>query len=81
MPTWSDKLLREVIRLILNIYFGPQFSNASHGFRSNRGCHTALDSIRAKDGWESVKWFVAGDIRDCFGSIDHSILLGILAKK
>jgi group II intron reverse transcriptase/maturase len=81
LPIWSDKLLQEVIRLILNIYFDPQFSNASHGFRFNRGCHTALDSIRAKDGWKSVKWFVEGDISDCFGSIDHGILLGILAEK
>ena len=80
-PTWSDKLLQEVIRLMLNIYFDPQFSNASHGFRSNRGCHTALDSIRAKGGWKSVKWFVEGDIRDCFGSIDHGILIGILTEK
>ncbi|TGE34794.1 maturase [Desulfosporosinus fructosivorans] len=81
LPSWSDKLLQEVIRLILNIYFDPQFSNASHGFRSNRGCHTALDSIRAKNGWKSVKWFVEGDIRDCFGSIDHGVLLGILTEK
>lgn len=81
LPTWSDKLLQEVIRLILNAYFDPQFSDSSHGFRSNRGCHTALDSIRAKDGWKSVRWFVEGDIRDCFGSIDHSVLLGLLAEK
>ncbi|MFD0717706.1 reverse transcriptase domain-containing protein [Paenibacillus sp. GCM10027626] len=81
LPTWSDKLLQEVIRLILEAYFEPQFSNTSHGFRSNRGCHTALGAIRAKDGWKSVKWFVEGDIRDCFGSIDHDILVGILADK
>ncbi|WP_325392885.1 reverse transcriptase/maturase family protein [Desulfitobacterium sp.] len=81
LPTWSDKLLQEVIRLILNIYFDPQFSDTSHGFRSNRGCHTALDAIRAKAGWKSVKWFIEGDIRDCFGSIDHGVLLGILAEK
>ena len=81
LPTWSDKLLQEVIRMILNAYFDPQFSDTSHGFRSNRGCHTALDSIRARDGWKSVRWFVEGDIRDCFGSINHSVLLGILAEK
>jgi len=81
LPTWSDKLLQEVIRLILNAYFDPQFNDTSHGFRSNRGCHTALDTIRAKDGWKSVKWFIEGDIRDCFGSIDHDILLGMLAEK
>ncbi len=81
LPTWSDKLLQEVIRLILNAYFDPQFSDTSHGFRSNWGCHTALDSIRARDDWKSVRWFVEGDIRDCFGSIDHSVLLGLLAEK
>jgi group II intron reverse transcriptase/maturase len=81
LPTWSDKLLQEVIRLMLNAYFDPQFSDTSHGFRSNRGCHTALEAIRTKDGWKSVKWFVEGDIRDCFGSINHDILLGILAEK
>lgn len=81
LPTWSDKLLQEVIRLILNAYFEPQFSDTSHGFRSDRGCHTALDAIRAKGGWKSVKWFVEGDIRDCFGSIDHVVLLEILAEK
>ena len=70
-----------MIRLILNAYFDPQFSDTSHGFRSNRGCHTALDAIRAKTGWKSVKWFVVGDIRDCFGNIDHGVLLGILAEK
>ncbi len=81
LPTWSDKLLQEVIRLILNAYFDPQFSDTSHGFRSNRGCHTGLEAIRTKEGWKSVRWFVEGDIRDCFGSIDHDILLGILAEK
>jgi group II intron reverse transcriptase/maturase len=81
LPTWSDKLLQEVIRLILNAYFDPQFSDTSHGFRSNRGCHTALDSIRARDGWKSVRWFIEGDIRDCFGSIDHGVLLELLAEK
>ncbi len=81
LPTWSDKLLQEVIRLILNAYFDSQFSDASHGFRPNRGCHTALDAIRSKNGWKSVRWFVEGDIRDCFGSINHDILLGALAEK
>lgn len=80
LPTWSDKLVQEVIRLILNTYYDPQFSDKSHGFRENRGCQSALEAIRYKDGWKSVKWFVEGDISDCFGSINHDILLSILAK-
>jgi len=59
MPTWSDKLLQEVIRLILESYFEPTFSNASHGFRPKRGCHTALQEIDRT--WHGVSWFVEGN--------------------
>jgi group II intron reverse transcriptase/maturase len=81
LPTWSDKLLQEVIRLILEAYYEPQFSDKSHGFRKSRGCQPALEAIKSKDGWKSVKWFVEGDISDCFGSIDHEILIRIMEKK
>jgi retron-type reverse transcriptase len=37
LPTWSDKLVQEVVRLILDAYFEPSFSNHSHGFRPQRG--------------------------------------------
>jgi len=42
IPTWKDKLVQEVIRLILEAYYEPQFKDSSHGFRPKRGCHTAL---------------------------------------
>jgi group II intron reverse transcriptase/maturase len=79
MPSWSDKLVGEVVRLLLEAYYEPSFSGSSHGFRRRRGCHTALQEIR--DTWTGTAWFIEGDIRDCFGSIDHEILLGILAEK
>lgn len=79
IPTWSDKLLEEVIRLILEAYYEPQFSDRSHGFRPGRGCHTALREIQRK--WSGTTWFIEGDISDCFGSLDHSILLSILSEK
>jgi len=41
VPTWSDKLVAEVARLLLEAYYEPQFSDRSHGFRPGRGCHTA----------------------------------------
>lgn len=78
IPTWSDKLLQEVIRLILEAYYEPQFSPHSHGFRSGRGCHTALGEITK--GWKGVKWFIAGDISRCFDSLDHPVLLTILRE-
>ncbi len=79
LPSWSDKLVGEVVRLLLEAYYEPQFSGRSHGFRKGRGCHTALREIH--ETWTGTVWFIEGDIADCFGSLDHEVLLGILAEK
>jgi group II intron reverse transcriptase/maturase len=79
IPTWTDKLLQEVVRSILEAYYEPQFSDHSHGFRPNRGCHTALSTIQHE--WTGTKWFIEGDISGCFDNIDHEILLSIMAEK
>ncbi|GHP00649.1 hypothetical protein KSF_106960 [Reticulibacter mediterranei] len=79
LPTWSDKLLQEVIRLILEAYYEPQFSPRSHGFRPQRGCHTAL--INITDHWVGTKWFIEGDISKYFDAIDHEVLVSILGEK
>jgi group II intron reverse transcriptase/maturase len=78
LPTWSDKLLQEVIRLILDAYFEPNFSDHSHGFRPQRGCHTALKDIY--ESWAGVTWFIEGDISACFDSLSHDIVLDTLAE-
>jgi retron-type reverse transcriptase len=79
LPSWSDKLVGEVVRLLLEAYYEPQFSDRSHGFRKGKGCHTALREIQQT--WTGTVWFIEGDISDCFGGFDHEILLGILAEK
>src|SRR5579859_2402325 len=71
MPVWSDKLLAEVMRMILDAYFDGTFSDHSHGFRSERGCHTALREIYRT--WTGTAWIREGDIADCFGSLDHHL--------
>jgi retron-type reverse transcriptase len=78
LPSWSDKLVGEVVRLLLEAYYEPQFSDHSHGFRKRRGCHTALREV--ENTWTGTVWFIEGDITDCFGKIDHDILIGILAE-
>jgi group II intron reverse transcriptase/maturase len=77
IPSWSDKLLQEVMRTILEAYYEPQFSQRSHGFRPKRGCHTALREIQK---WDGSTWFIEGDIKGCFDNIDHEILLSILKE-
>lgn len=79
LPTWTDKLLQEVMRSILEAYFEPQFSAHSHGFRPGRGCHTALRAVQR--GWTGMKWFIEGDIKGCFDPIDHAVLLRVLGEK
>lgn len=78
LPAYSDKLLQEVIRSILEAYYEPRFSEASHGFRPGRGCHTALLTVTQKG--RGTKWFIEGDIKACFDRIDHTVLINILKK-
>jgi len=79
LPTWSDKLVGEVVRLLLEAYYEPTFSGHSHGFRPGKGCHTALREVEST--WTGTTWFIEGDISDCFGSLDHEIMVTILAEK
>src|SRR3989442_5270230 len=79
MPVWSDKLVQEVIRLILEAYYEPQFSEHSHGFRRERSCTTALREIFYN--WPGSTWFIEGDISKCFDKLDHELLLEILGEK
>jgi group II intron reverse transcriptase/maturase len=78
LPVWTDKLLGEVVRLILNAYFEPTFSAHSHGFREGRGCHTALREIYY--GWSGTTWFLEGDISGCFNDLDHELLISTLRE-
>jgi|SRR5882724_1974423 len=79
LPSWADKLVGEVVRLLLEAYYEPRFSGRSHGFRPGRGCHTALSEVATN--WTGTTWFIEGDISDCFGSLDHHVLLSTLAGK
>lgn len=79
ITTWSDKLVAEVVRLILDAYFDVQFSEHSHGFREGRGCGDALRDIYHT--WKGCAWMIEGDISDCFGSLSHDLLISTLSEK
>ncbi len=78
VQSWSDKLVQEVIRLVLDAYLEPQFSPNSHGFRPGRGCQTALRDIYHH--WKGSVWFIEGDISKCFDALSHELLLSILRE-
>jgi group II intron reverse transcriptase/maturase len=79
LPSWSDKLVGEVIRLLLEAYCEPRFSKRSHGFRPRHGCHTVLSEVA--NTWNGTTWFIEGDIFDCFGSLDHSVMIETIGEK
>ena len=79
IPSGDDKLVQEIVRMILESIFEPHFSKASHGFRPKKSCHTALIAIQKT--FTSAKWFVEGDITACFDSFDHHVLIELLRKR
>lgn len=79
IPSADDKLVQEVLRMVLEAIYEGQFSNTSHGFRPKRSCHTALAQIRAS--FTGAKWFIEGDIKSYFDTIDHHVLMNILSER
>lgn len=79
IPSFDDKLVQEVVRMILESIYEPTFLNTSHGFRPKRSCHTALQYVQKN--FTGVKWFVEGDIKGCFDHVDHHVLVNILRRR
>lgn len=79
IPTFSDKLVQEALRMILEAVYEPIFLNVSHGFRPKHSCHTALKFIKME--FNGARWFVEGDIKGCFDNIDHQLLIELMRKK
>ena len=79
IPSGDDKILQAAMKILLEAYYEPQFSKRSHGFRPNRGCHTALTQIR--ESHRDTSWFIEGDIKGYFDNINHEILLEIMSEK
>lgn len=79
LPTFTEKLVQEVLRLVLEAVYEPIFLNCSHGFRSKKSCHTALQGLKSE--FNGARWFIEGDIKGCFDNIDHSVLVGLVNRK
>jgi group II intron reverse transcriptase/maturase len=79
IPSTNDKLVQEVVRMILEAIYEPTFSANSHGFRPQRSCHTALKEI--KTTFSGAKWIVEGDIKACFDSFDHHVMIDLLRRR
>lgn len=78
IPAFTDRIVQEICRMILEAIYEPKFSEHSHGFRPNKSCHTALSEISRL--YTGVNWFIEGDIKEFFDNIDHTVIISILRK-
>jgi group II intron reverse transcriptase/maturase len=78
IPSFRDKLLQTVVKLILEAIYEPKFSDASHGFRPHRSTHTALQEVKKMNG---TRWWIEGDIKSFFDNVQHDTLLRILGQQ
>jgi group II intron reverse transcriptase/maturase len=79
IPTFTDKLVQEALRMVMEAVYEPIFLDCSHGFRPKRSCHTAVQSLKKE--FNGARWFVEGDIKGCFDNIDHSTLIRFAGEK
>jgi len=79
IPSFNDKVIQEVIRIILEAIFEPTFASYSHGFRKSKRCHTALKDVR--DTFAGVKWLITRDIKNCFDCFNHHKLVAALEER
>ena len=79
IPSFEDKLVQEVVRLLLEAIYEGHFEGTSHGFRPHRSCHTGLGMIQKS--FAGAKWFIEGDIKGFFDNIDHNVLISILRER
>lgn len=75
----DDKLVQEVVRMLLEAIYEPTFNSHSHGFRPKKSVHTSL--LQVKKSFVGVTWVVEGDIKACFDNFDHHVLINLLRKR
>lgn len=78
LPGFRDKLVGQMIRMLLEAYYEPQFRPTSYGYRPARGVAHAVEDVCR---WTGTIWWIEGDISDCFGSLDHDVMMAVLAEK
>ena len=74
-----DKIVQKAVALVLEAVYEPQFTPDSHGFRPNKGVHSALYELYSKGG--NYSWVINGDISKCFDTIPHNTTLNLLKSK
>ena len=80
IPTFRDRIVQEVVRLRVEPFFEPIFSQNSFAYRPGLNLHDAISAV-TEHAQRGCLWVLEGDIEACFDSIDHTTLLTFLRKR
>ena len=80
IPNVIDRVVQEAVREVLEPLYEPMFHASSHGFRPERGCHTAIAEAKQhlEEGYE---WVVDLDLEKFFDLVNHQRLLARLEER
>jgi group II intron reverse transcriptase/maturase len=79
IPAVRCRIAQEVVRLLINPIFEPQFHDHSHGFRSKRSCHTAMEVV-VQYRTEGYRYVLDADIKGFFDNIPHGLIMDLIAR-
>lgn len=77
----EDKIVQGAMAEVLSAIYEVDFVGASYGFRPGRHAHDALDAVQDGMVRQMVNWVLDADIRSFFDSVDHELVLRVLAKR
>jgi RNA-directed DNA polymerase len=79
IPTVRDRVGQQACKLVIEPIFEANFQNTSYGFRPKRSAHQAVKAVKQAliQGW----WVVDADIQRYFDTIDHTLLMGLVARR
>lgn len=75
-----DRVVQQSIAQVLSPIYEREFHPSSHGFRPNKGCHTALKEVR-KHLDDDHHYVVDLDLEKFFDTVNHSRLIELLSKR
>ncbi|WP_010255506.1 reverse transcriptase domain-containing protein [Myroides injenensis] len=80
IPTVIDRLVQQSISQVLSRIYERYFHSSSHGFRPQRGCHTALKQAKRHLN-DKYHYVVDLDLEKFFDTVSHSRLIELLSKR
>lgn len=75
-----DRFIQQAVAQRLLQAYEQWFSPNSHGFRPDRGCHTAINQALAYAN-SGKRWVVDLDLEKFFDTVNHAKLIQVLSER